>query len=115
MSVINQITGGSFEDSEGNPLASGYLIFELVSDGIVNTSTKVCKGTSIKVPLDSSGNVVTSTVYSLWPNDVMTPNTTFYYVSAFTSKGQLVWGPYAQTIKSTPSPYNIGAWIPGKL
>lgn len=115
MSTVNQISGGSFVDSEGNTLANGYLLFQLVTDETVNTSTQVCAGSTIKVPLDSSGNVVTSPTYSLWPNDVMTPSGSFYLVSAFTSKGQLVWGPNAQSVLSSPSPYNIGAWVPGKV
>jgi hypothetical protein len=115
MSTVNQITGGAFQDPEGNPLANGYLTFEISQAGLVNTNTAVCSERLITVPLDSSGNVVVSTVYSLWPNDVITPSGTFYHVSAYTSKGQLVWGPNAQTVLSSPSPYNISVWIPGKI
>lgn len=115
MSTVNQITGGSFLDSEGNPLANGYLKFQLAQDTIVNSNTQICAGSIIKVPLDVNGNVVTSPVYSLWPNDVMTPSVTYYLVSAYTSNGQLVWGPSTQSVLSSPSPYNISVWVPGKF
>ena len=115
MSSVNQIIGGSFQDSEGNLLASGYLLFELNQDGVVNTGTLICAGRVIKVPLDSSGNVVTSTTYSLWPNDVLLPSGSFYSVTAFTKNGERVWGPNPQSVLSTPSPFNISAWIPGKV
>lgn len=114
-STVNQIEGGSFIDSEGNPLANGYLLFQLNQDGVVNTSTQVCAGSTIKVPLNSSGSVAASPVYSLWPNDVLTPSGSFYTVSAYTANGTLVWGPNSQSVLHTPSPFLLGAWVPGKL
>jgi hypothetical protein len=113
--TVNQIIGGGFIDSLGNPLANGYLILSLSQDGIVNGTTQVCAGREIVVPLDSNGNVVTSPPYYLWPNDVITPSGTFYVVSAYTSKGQLVWGPNAQTVLKTPSPFDTTAWIVGDI
>lgn len=105
MSVTNQIIGGTFT-------SNGYLLFRLVQDAVVNGSTLVSKGKVITVPLDSSGNIVTSTAYKLWPNDVMTPSSTYYMVSAYTSAGQLIWGPNAMVVLSSPSPFNIGAVSP---
>jgi hypothetical protein len=58
---------------------------------------------------------VTSPAQYLWPNDVITPANTFYTVSAYTSAGQLVWGPNSQQVLSSPSPYNIGPWVPGTV
>lgn len=115
MSVVNQITGCGFVDSSGNPLSNGYLLFKLNSDGIVNTNTKICQGYTIKVPLDNSGCVVTSPAYSLWPNDVLTPANTYYLVSLYNAEGELVWGPSPQLILSTPSPFNVSVWVPGKI
>jgi len=114
-STVNQIVGGVFQDSEGNVLANGYLIFVLSQDGIVNTSTRVCAGYEIRVPLNSSGSVASSPVQNLWPNDVLTPSGTFYTVSAYTASGQLVWGPNPQSVLHTPSPFDIGTWVPGKV
>lgn len=113
MAIEVQITGGSFQDPRGAPLASGYLLFKLSQDAQVNGSEEVSSGETLKVPLDANGNIVTSPIQSLWPNDVLLPANTFYMVSAYTAQGQLVWGPNAQTVLSTPSPYNVGAWVPG--
>ena len=92
MSTVNQVSGGSFQDSEGAVLANGYLTFELNQDGIVNTSTLVCAGFIIKVPLDANGNIRLSPASSIWPNSVMTPSGSFYMVTAFTANGVKVWG-----------------------
>ena len=115
MSTVNSLTGGSFQDSDGNLLVKGYLLFELNQDGVVNTSTLICAGRTIRVPLDSSGNVVTSPVNNLWPNDVMTPSGSFYLVTAYTESGVKVWGPNPQSVLSSPSPFNVSAWVPGKV
>jgi hypothetical protein len=115
MSTTNQLTGGAFVDSDGNPLANGYLIFQLSQDSTANTTVPVGSGYEIKIPLDSSGNIVTSPAYSLWPNNVLTPSNTFYFVSGYTEQGQLVWGPNPQLISSIPTPFNVGAWVPGKI
>jgi len=112
-----QIFGGQFQDSEGNPLIDGYLLFELSEDGIVNTSTRVCSGYTIRVPLNSLGSVPVSPVYALWDNTTLgTPNS-FYLVSAYAASGQLVWGPNAQTIPFIlgPASFDIGTWIPGDI
>jgi hypothetical protein len=115
MSTVNQISGGLFQDNEGNPLANGYLLLELSQDCTVNTTTQVCSNCIIKVPLDVNGNVVVSPVYSLWPNDVLTPSGTFYFISAYTVNGELVWGPNCNQILSSPSPFVLGALIPGDV
>ena len=113
--TVNQIVGGLFQDSEGNVLANGYLLFVLNQDGIVNTSVQVCAGYSIQVPLNSSGSVAASPVQNLWPTDVLTPSGNFYMVSAYSASGQLVWGPNPQSVLHTPSPFDLGTWIPGKV
>ena len=117
--AANQIIGGNFVDNEGNPLANGYLLFKLNMDELVEAdpSIAVCSGRVIKIPLDSSGNVAASPVYNLWPNADLVDGspTNFYLVTAYTQFGQLVWGPLPQSILSSPSPFNIGAWVPGKI
>lgn len=112
MSTVNQITGGVFMDSLGNPLSNGYLTFDLRQDCVVNTTTELVSKSTIKIPLDSNGNIVVSPAYSVWPNDVLSPASTYYLVSAYTSTGQLVWGPDNQIVLSSPSPFNIGVWVP---
>jgi hypothetical protein len=113
--------GGTWTDLEGNPLASGYLLFE-INQGATVTGTEifVVPGKVIKILLNVSGEIVSG--QSLWPNDVLTPansnnqnNVSFYTVTAYTQAGQRVWGPYCQTVLSSPSPFVTNAWIPGQL
>lgn len=112
MSTKNQLSGGGFQDALGNPLALGYLLFMLSQDAQVNGSTQIAAGFTVKIDLDSGGNITSSPAQSIWPNDVLSPAGTFYLVSAYSANGQLVWGPNAQQVLSSPSPYNIGVWVP---
>lgn len=112
MVTKNQITGGGFQDALGNPLANGYMLFELSQDAQVNGTTQIAAGFVVKVPLDGSGNIITSTAQSVWPNDVLSPTGTFYNVSVYSALGQLVWGPNPQQVLSSPSPFDIGVWVP---
>jgi hypothetical protein len=120
MSSPVNISGGSFQDSEGNLLSGGYLTFELNQEGVVNTSTVVCAGRVITVPLDSFGNVFYTSIPPhtgntfMWANDEL-PAGSFYMVSAFTASGIRVWGPNPQRILSTPAPFDLGAWVPGSV
>lgn len=113
MATKVQITGGGFQDAEGNPLAGGSLVFQLSQDSSVNNGTEIAAGIKISVLLDSGGNV--SGTVNIWPNDVISPANTFYNVTAYTANGQLVWGPNSQQVLSSPSPFNIGAWVPGSV
>ena len=115
MSTKVQITDGAFQDAAGNLLVNGCLLFVLSQDGLVNGTSQVAAGREIMVNLDASGNVSTSPAQYLWPNDVIVPVNTFYTVSAYTSKGQLVWGPNSQQVLSSPSPYNITVWVPSSV
>lgn len=112
MSTTVQITGGSFQDSQGNLLVNGYLTFVLSQDAQANSTTNICAGREIKVLLNTSGSVATSPSQSVWPNDALTPANTFYTVRGYTAAGQLVWGPNSQQVLSTPSPFDVGAWKP---
>lgn len=116
MSSKVQITGGAFQDATGAPLNVGHLTFELSQDAQVTVAgvpEQVVGGEIIHVPLDANGNIITSPAQMLWPNDVLTPANTFYIVTAYTSVGQLVWGPNSQQVFSTPSPFDVGTWVPG--
>lgn len=117
MATKVQLAGGGFQDISGNLLVNGYLLMELSQDAVVpNTpASQVVSGYTVKISLDSSGNVVSSPAQYVWPNDVLVPNSTFYNVSGYTAEGQLVWGPNAQQVFSSPSPYDIGAWVPGTV
>lgn len=113
--AFNQITGGGFQDSEGNLLAEGYVILQLNHDAFTDYTfaTLVCAGQEIHYALDSSGNLNGNA----WPNDqlvdVWTLDTdTYYMAKAFTADGQLAWGPNAIYILSTPSPFVITSVAP---
>jgi hypothetical protein len=119
--AANALTGGPFQDPAGNPAANGYILFKLNIDQIeAASSIAVPSGRVIRVPLDADGNVVTSPTYSLWPNNLLTgfdgsTDQSFYFVSVYSNKGQLIWGPFAQTVHDSPSPFNISVWVPNKL
>lgn len=111
MATKNQLTGGAFQDALGNPLAGGYLELQLSQDAVTSDSEQVAAGYIVQIDLDANGNVAAGQY--VWPNDVLTPASTFYNVSAFTSKGVRVWGPNAQQVFSSPSPFDVGVWVPG--
>jgi len=113
MASLNEITGGAFQDALGNALAGGSLIFELSQDAQVNDTTQVVSGYRVTVDLDGSGNVVAGS--EVWPNDVLLPANTYYNVTAYNADGQRVWGPNPQQVISTPSPFNIGTWVPQQI
>lgn len=110
MPTKTQLTGGSFQDTEGNPLAGGYLTMELSQDTQISTNVEICAGFVVLVGLDDNGDV-RSDEGLIWANDVMTPTNTFYLVRAFSAEGQLVWGPNAQQV--TGSSFDVGTWVPG--
>jgi hypothetical protein len=115
MSTPNQIIGGPFVDNLGNPIANGSLVLKLSQDAQANqglNNVQVGSGLGVTVPLDSNGNIITSPNQLVWPNDVLTPAGTFYNVSAYNQNGQRVWGPNAQTVLSTTSPFDISVWLP---
>jgi hypothetical protein len=105
------ITGGAFQDALGNPLADGYLIFQLSQDAQVSSTQQVVAGYKVTIPLDGSGNASGE----VWANDLLSPAGTFYNVSAYSAEGQLVWGPNPQQVFSSPSPFNLGTWVPGTV
>jgi hypothetical protein len=96
MSQEAVISGGSFQDSLGNPLALGTVIVELSQD--VNIGVQLCAGLQSTLNLDASGSVTGGP--TLWG-----PVT--YHMSAYSAKGQKVWRgvvvvPDAPTFSLTP-------------
>lgn len=110
-----QIVGGAFQDPEGNVLANGSLTLQLNQDCQIPSTGQVAGGIAIKVPLDANGNVQgtsSGSAIMVWPNDVLNPATSYYVVYAYDSRQQLAWGPFYGQILSTPSPFNLDAWVP---
>jgi hypothetical protein len=134
----NQLIGGGFRDVFQNRLVNGFLVLTLIegtfsytnptthpTDGYLfenagsTPSTfplaDICGGISIKVPLDQNGNVSTATQILIYTNDTLFPFGSYYMVACYSSRGELVWGPNAQTILSSPVPFDCGAWVPNEI
>lgn len=108
----NQLSGGGFQDLAGNPLAFGYLLFYLNED-VVAYGSAISGNEAVKILLDTDGNIQTNPAQSIWPNDAESSGNTYYLVSAYSAAGQLVWGPNAQQVLSTPTPFDVSVWVPG--
>jgi len=115
--AVNQITGGAFQDSEGNPLALGSLVLILNRDAYTDNTfaTLVCAGEALEFALDADGNIAGT--QSVWPNDQLLDvwngtTDTYYTAKAVTAEGQLAWGPNVMYILSTPSPFVITSIAP---
>jgi hypothetical protein len=110
-----QLTGGAFQDAEGNVLANGYILMQVNQDEQINgTNGQLCAGVQIKILLDSNGNVSQSPAQSVWPNDQLTPSGSWYIVYVYSAAGQLVWGPWYVTVPTNGGTYNVSNWVPGQ-
>lgn len=104
-----QISGGKFQDCAGNPLAAGYVTFQLSTDGSASSpNLQVSAGMIVKADLDTNGSI-SGTVY-LWPNDQLTP-TTVYLVKAYTASGVCCWES-ENVVPSGIGSFDIGSWTP---
>ena len=79
----------NFQDPSGQPIDGGYVVFRLSVDisAAASTGPQVVAGRVTSATLDNNG----SCTVSLWPNDVMFPSGSDYFVEAFTAKGLPVW------------------------
>lgn len=115
----NQIIGGPFQDAAGNPLANGYLLFKLQHDASLSGANtgQVLGGLPVRVPLDANGFIqgtVSGAPIKLWPNDILQPPNGTYIVYAYDSTNRRVFdNPQIQQILSSPTPFNVDAWIAG--
>jgi hypothetical protein len=115
MAISNQIIGGAFQDASGNPLANGTLVFELSQDEQSPTPGQIGASRKVTVTLDSTGNVPATPPVFVWANDSLNPLNSYYRVTAYSSVGQPVWGPQNQQVLSSPSPFNLNAWVPNSI
>lgn len=115
-----QLTGGGFQDAEGNLLANGYLEFVLSQDSSVTGVGNIAAGVTIRIQLDSVGNAASSASSPaaadqyIWGNDVLNTPNTFYKVTGFTTEGQPAWGPNNQQVYGS-SPFDLGTWVPNTV
>jgi hypothetical protein len=113
-----QLTGGVFQDSEGNALALGYLMFKLNQDNSISGVASLAAGIEVKITLNSSGSVDTSTPQYIWATDVMTVPNAFYTVTGYTAQGQRAWGPNNQQVTSGGlggGTFDCGTWVPNSV
>lgn len=110
-----QLTGGSFQDSEGNLLANGYLIMKLAQDANIAGVGNIAAGIEIKILLDVNGSVVGSPAQSVWGVDQMLPANNYYRVTGYTAAGQPAWGPNNQQVVGSGGTFDVGTWIPNQV
>ena len=114
------LTGGSFQDSLGNPLANGTLKFHLSQDCLVSGVGTVCSGIDVIIQLDSTGNVASSASTPsapnqyIWSNLVMTPQNNYYRVTGYTAQGQIAFGGNNQQVGSGAT-FNLDSWVPNTV
>src|ERR1017187_3221819 len=109
-----QLTGGKFQDAEGNVLSLGYLKMLLSQDAAITGIGNICSGIEIMIPLDVNGSVVASPAQSVWGNDVMSPVNTYYKVTGYSAVGQPCWGPNCQQVTGSGT-FDVGTWVPGQV
>lgn len=109
-----QIQGGGFQDSGGNPLANGFLTFQLSHDAQYSTGgVQITGGITQRVQLDGIGNVPTSPATFIYSNDVLAPGGTYYIVNAFRRDGTSAWRATQRwTLASTTNPLSLGTVVP---
>lgn len=115
MAAKTQLTGGVFQDAEGNLLANGYLLMKLSQDTTISGVGSVCSGIEVKIILNASGSVDTIVPQYIWANDQMLPINTFYKVTGYSSKGQPAWGPNNQQVLGSGGTFDVGTWVPNQM
>jgi hypothetical protein len=112
-----QIVGGPFQDALGNALSNGYLVFQLQHDAVALNVGQIMGNVSVRVPLDINGYIqgtVSGAPIYMWPNNILLPAGGTYLIWAYDSSNRLAWdNPQVQSVLSSPSPFNVDAWIPG--
>lgn len=106
------ITGGGFQDCEGNPLAMGFLTLELntVCTDASTGTFQICPGEVVSYPLDANGNI-SGTQY-VWSSDLLLPTGTLYRMIVYTSKGQIAWGPNFLQLIAIGGVVNLNLLVP---
>lgn len=86
---VQQSVTLTFQDPAGNPLAGGRVELMLNSDisTVASGGVQVAARRKVVATLDNSGS---ATVF-LWPNSLMSPADTVYFIAAFTAQGQPAW------------------------
>jgi hypothetical protein len=118
--TLTMLTGGAFQDSNGSPLAFGYLTLKLSQDGNVAGVGNICSGVTITIQLDVNGNVagLTSPIpvanQYVWANSNISPINTYYKVTGYTQEGQRAFGLNNQQVAAGAT-FNVGTWVPNSV
>lgn len=106
------LTGGGFQDCEGNPLSSGRITLELsaLATDLQTGTFQICPGEVVSYTLDANGNILGTP--SVWSNDLLRPSNTFYRITVYTSKGQLAWGPNSLPLIAVSGTVNLDLLVP---
>jgi hypothetical protein len=117
---LTQLTGGNFQDANGNVLAYGYLTLKLSQDGNVSGVGNICSGVTITIQLDVNGNVASLTSPTpvanqyVWANSNISPINTYYKVTGYTQEGQRAFGLNNQQVAAGAT-FNVGTWVPNSV
>ena len=103
-----QLTGGRFQDAQGNPVANGTLVLQLTGDTLSATgSGQVVAGYSLLIRLNMNGSIASGAVF-VQANDLTNP-TTKYNVQVYSADGRPVWAnPHQWTVSSAASSVDVG-------
>lgn len=79
----------TFLDPSNAPLAGGSVVFRLNYDisAVTSGGPQVSAKRTVTVVLDDNG----SCTVSLWPNNLLSPTNSIYFVTAYTAQGQPAW------------------------
>lgn len=83
--MAQQVVIFNFQNADGTPLAGGRVTFRLQFD--ISSGVQVAAGRLVSATLDANG---TGTAL-LWATDTSTPSGSIYFVTAYTSRGQISW------------------------
>lgn len=110
--ATDQTIQGTFMSPTGEPLANGYLLLRLSHDGQSAAPNQVVSGPTIRVPLNSSGQI--SPAFAIYSNTNLLPANSFYIARAFDSTGTEVISASQITIAASPTPLDLAtiSWVP---
>lgn len=98
----------AFTDAQGNPMASGYLVFNLSGPANLIAGGQIAPVPPIRINLGVAGTVVPG--QSIEANDEMQPTGTFYIVRLFNVNNVVVRGP-ENWILSGGAPIDLSGMI----
>jgi hypothetical protein len=103
--ATDQTITGTFISPTGEPLANGYLVFQLSHDSQSGTPNQVVSGFRLRVALDSSGQI--SPAVAIYSNTGLLPDDSFYFVTVYASDGTEAVPRSTITIPDTPNPVDL--------